>query len=115
MKHEIYTFRARTLADALGAVREQLGPDAAVLETRRLGAPLLGLLGGSTVEVTASTGIDVPSRLPSAGSVPKATSRAMQRAELEDYRQKIQRSLATVARHEVSLVERLAAASRQEP
>lgn len=113
MKHEIYTFRARSLADAIHAVREQLGPDAAVLETRRLGAPLLSLLGGATIEVTASTGSDVPSRLPKAFPPGSARAGAPPSAELEDSRQRIQRALRNTSQEEESLVERLAAASRR--
>lgn len=113
MKHEIYTFRARSLADAIHAVREHLGPDAAVLETRRLAAPLASLLGGATIEVTASIGSEVPSRLPSAFPPSGVRAGAPPSAELEDSRRRIQQALRADARREDSLVERLAAASRR--
>ena len=110
MKHEIYTFRARTLADALRVIRDHLGPDAAVLETRRLCAPVFGLLGGSTVEVTASTAIEVPSRLPGIAPMKPAQGGAVERAELENFRQRIQDRLRAASRYEPSLIERLATA-----
>ncbi len=50
---------------ALALVRRELGPDAAVLHTREIRGRWLGLLpGGRQIEVTASRGINVPSRLP---------------------------------------------------
>ena len=60
----IHTYRVRSLAEAIRVVREELGPDAALLHTRRVGSPLLGWLGGRTLEVTASADANVPSRLP---------------------------------------------------
>jgi flagellar biosynthesis protein FlhF len=51
---------------ALALVRRELGPDAAVLHTREVRSRWLGLLPGPRqIEVTASRGINVPSRLPS--------------------------------------------------
>ncbi len=50
---------------ALALVRRELGPDAAVLHTREVRGRWLGLLPGPRqIEVTASRGINVPSRLP---------------------------------------------------
>lgn len=51
---------------ALALVRGELGPDAAVLHTREVrGSRCFGLLSGPRqIEVTASRGINVPSRLP---------------------------------------------------
>jgi flagellar biosynthesis protein FlhF len=61
---DIRTYRARSIQDALRLIREDLGPDAAVLHTREVSAGLLGgLLGGRQIEVTASTEVRVPSRL----------------------------------------------------
>ena len=34
---QLHTFRARSLAEALRLVREELGPDASVLHTREVG------------------------------------------------------------------------------
>lgn len=58
---KIKTFRAKNLQLALAMVREELGPDAAVLSTRDVRGGLFGL-GGKQVEVTASSSIQVPSR-----------------------------------------------------
>ncbi len=54
------------MQDALALVRRELGPDAAVLHTREVkGNRLFGLLPGKPqVEITASKGVNVPSRLP---------------------------------------------------
>ena len=57
---------------ALALVRRELGPDAAVLHTREVRGRWLGLLPvGRQIEVTASRGINVPSRLPA----PRAKNR----------------------------------------
>lgn len=63
---EIRTYRAATMQEALNQVRDELGPDAAVLHTRTVrNSRLLGWLpGGRQVEVTASAEVNVPSRLP---------------------------------------------------
>lgn len=62
---EIHTFRAKTLRDALAQVRQQLGPEAAVLHTREVSRGLLGrLLSGRVFEVAASNEVQVTSRLP---------------------------------------------------
>ena len=63
---DIRTYRAATMHDALMRVRHELGPEAAVLHTREVRRRrLFGLLGGEVeIEVTASSGVNVPSRLP---------------------------------------------------
>ncbi|MBN2580284.1 MAG: flagellar biosynthesis protein FlhF [Pirellulales bacterium] len=63
---ELRTFRASTMHEALALVRRELGPDAAVLHTREVrSGRLLGILPGRLhIEVTASRGVHVPSRLP---------------------------------------------------
>jgi len=60
---DIKTFRAGSLQEALNRVRDELGPDAAVLQTREVRAGWLGL-GRREVEVLASVDVWVPSRLP---------------------------------------------------
>lgn len=62
----ILTFRAATMREAIGLVREALGPDAAVLSSREIrSGKLLGLFAGERqIEVTASADVHVPSRLP---------------------------------------------------
>jgi flagellar biosynthesis protein FlhF len=63
---ELRTYRAATMHAALALVRRELGPDAAVLHTREVRRRWLGLLPGPRqIEVTASRGINVPSRLTS--------------------------------------------------
>ncbi len=63
---ELKTYRAATMHEALGLVRRELGPDAAVLHTREVpGSRLFGWLTGKRqIEVTASADVNVPSRLP---------------------------------------------------
>jgi flagellar biosynthesis protein FlhF len=71
---DIRTYRAATMQDALALVRQELGPDAAVLHTREVERRrLFGLLAGDRlIEVTASAGVNVPSRLPPADPPPAA-------------------------------------------
>ncbi len=76
------TFRARTMQEALALVRSELGTKASVLHTRQVRAGgLLSWLGGSRmVEVVATTGISVPSRLPRRETVESSASVAPSRA-----------------------------------
>jgi flagellar biosynthesis protein FlhF len=62
---EVRTFRAKSMQEALYLVRRELGPSAAVLHTREVGSSgLLGWIPGRRrIEVTASTGVVVPSRM----------------------------------------------------
>lgn len=60
---DVKTFRAGSLHEALHRVRAELGPDAAVLQTREVRSGWLGL-GRREIEVIASIGVQVPSRLP---------------------------------------------------
>ncbi len=64
---ELKTYRAPTMHEALAMVRHDLGPDAAVLHTREVQSRrFFGWLNGPReIEVTASCGVNVPSRLPS--------------------------------------------------
>ena len=63
---ELKTYRARTMHEALALVRRELGPDAAVLDTREVqrGRRCGWLAGERQIEVTASAEVNVPSRLP---------------------------------------------------
>lgn len=63
---DVRTYRAATMQEALALVRRDLGPEAAVLHTREVQTTrLFGLVrGGRLIEVTASAGVNVPSRLP---------------------------------------------------
>ena len=59
------TYQAPTMAEALAEVKQDLGREAVILNTRsfRKGG-LLGIGGKSMWEVTASTNVNVPRRLP---------------------------------------------------
>lgn len=63
---DVRTFRASTMHEALVLVRQELGPDAAILRTREVQVRRwFGLLPGrAEVEVTAALDVNVPSRLP---------------------------------------------------
>src|SRR5689334_9974389 len=63
---DVRTYRARTMQEALRLVRRELGPNAAVLQTRdvRSGGLFRLLPGMRRIEVTASAEVNVPSRLP---------------------------------------------------
>jgi flagellar biosynthesis protein FlhF len=61
---DLRTYRAPTLQQAIQLVRDDLGPDAAVLYTREVGSPWLRYWGFCQIEVTASAEAEVPSRLP---------------------------------------------------
>jgi len=61
---DVKTFRANSMQQALRMVRDELGPEAAVLHTRQLGGGVLRWLTGRRIEVTASASVQVPSRLP---------------------------------------------------
>lgn len=73
---ELRTYRAATMYDALALVRRELGPDAAVLHTREVrGRGWLGLWPGARqIEVTASRGVNVPSRIASRGRADQAAA-----------------------------------------
>ena len=70
---EIRTYRAGSMHEALSLVRRDLGPDAAVLHTREVQSNrLFGLFPGRRqIEVTASEGVHVPSRLPEPALAPE--------------------------------------------
>ncbi|MFZ5832833.1 MAG: flagellar biosynthesis protein FlhF [Planctomycetota bacterium] len=63
---EVRTYRAVSMHEALALVRRELGPDAAILHTREVQSRrLFGWLSGPRqIEVTASSGVQVASRLP---------------------------------------------------
>jgi flagellar biosynthesis protein FlhF len=63
---EVKTYRAATMHEALAMVRRDLGPDAALLHTREFrSSRFFGLIAGTRqIEVTASAGVNVKSRLP---------------------------------------------------
>ena len=82
---EVKTYRARTMYEALEMVRRELGPDAAVLHTRHVRSNrLFGLLSaGRQIEVTASAGVNVPSRFPPPPPAESAAPATMSLAHVE--------------------------------
>lgn len=64
---DVKSYRAETLQAALKQVREELGPDASVLETRKVTKPWWRCFAKEqpSIEVKASADANVPSRLPS--------------------------------------------------
>jgi flagellar biosynthesis GTPase FlhF len=110
---DLYTFKARSLAEAMALVRDQLGPDASLLHTREIGSPLVRLLGGGMLEVTATPEPCAPSRLPmeSDGHQPaKKSNTARHRlppAEAQNFRQLFRNNLTVAPAGGASLVEKL--------
>jgi flagellar biosynthesis protein FlhF len=109
----VHTFKARSLTEALRLVRDELGPDASVLETREVGSLWSRWLVGSQIEVTASADVRVPSRLPGAkgqkSGVGVQSPFSVVPADLLDFREKFRDDLRRRADEESSLVETLAA------
>ena len=72
---KLKTFNAPTMADALAAVRKELGPDAMILHTRsyRVGS-WFGLGGKNMVEITASAGEPDKKTKPRARPTPEPRS-----------------------------------------
>ena len=99
----LHTFRARSLSEALRLVREELGPDASVLNTREIGSAWSRWLVGTQIEVTASDEVRAPSRLSTTES---ALSEA-DPADLLDFRRKFRQDLLQNDNAELSLVEQL--------
>ena len=61
---QVKTYRAPSIQDALRMVRDDLGPDAAVLQTREIKRSWLSWFGkGPQVEVSAARGLAIPSQL----------------------------------------------------
>lgn len=102
---QLYTYHARSLAEAMQMVRAELGPDASVLHTRVIGTPILGFIGSQTLEVTASDEVDVPSRLPRLEE-PRHRQHVPS-AELGDFRHQMRQNLFAALANETSLVEQL--------
>jgi len=104
---KVQTYRAKSIQEALEMVRRELGPDAAVLHTRRLGGGLLGrLTGGGRIEVTASATVHVPRRLSSNGADMAPPSR-IQPAHEQDFRRKFRDDLKSERIELPSMVEEI--------
>ncbi len=80
---ETRTFQAREIREALALVRRELGPDAVIVETKRVPGRALGLLGGSFFEVTAAP---VPGGQPPAAKADAAADPGPIRALLPERR-----------------------------
>ena len=102
----VHTFRARTIAEALRMVREELGADASVLSTRETGSVWTRWLTGTQIEITASAEAQVPSRLPAMATAHVYTDE-LQPAELLDFRRKFREDLLLDDAHGLSLIEEL--------
>ena len=73
---EVKQFRATSLQEALRRVRQELGPQAAVLQTREIPQGLWGWLGARReIEVTAALDVNVPARFPGSCPVPRRVAR----------------------------------------
>ena len=99
---DLRTYRAWSLQDALRLVREDLGPEAAVLYTRKAAVGIWGWFGVRQVEVVAAVDADVPSRFPQSAQAEALVRRnigrpAIQPAELEDYRTRLRQRLKELA------------------
>jgi flagellar biosynthesis protein FlhF len=70
------TFQAREIREALALVRRELGPDAVILDTRRVPGKALGLLGGMMFEVTAAATATSPAAGQTASAARPTTASA---------------------------------------
>lgn len=59
---EAKTYRVKSISEAIEKIRDELGPDASVLHTRRLKNSLWSWLNGNRYEVVASNEVAVPDR-----------------------------------------------------
>ncbi|RIK81914.1 MAG: flagellar biosynthesis protein FlhF [Planctomycetota bacterium] len=119
---DVKTFRAKTMPEALALVRRELGPDAAVLHTREVRG-IKRWFSAGRIEVMASTGVNVPSRMPAAQrtsaaatvttAAPATTAASYahastQAAALPDYRAKFREDAVSTKLDDLcSLVEQL--------
>ncbi len=98
---DLRTYRAKSLAEALRLVREDLGPDASVLHTRQVGsAAWRWLVGGTEIEVTASSEVQAPAIL-------RSQQQHFPRADLLDFRSQFRDHLRRQQSGQVASVEDL--------
>lgn len=98
---DLRTYKAKSLAEALRLVREDLGPDASVLHTREMsGGAWRWLVGGPEIEVTASSDVQAPALLP-------AQAEPLPRADLHDFRSQFRDHLRRDRRGPSASVEEL--------
>lgn len=105
---EVKTFRAKTMQAALAMVRQELGPDAALLHTRQVPSGILPWLTGSrAIEVVASTEVKVPRRMPESNSALPASGARVPGVEVQDYRLQYRDDVKCQLNDLQSLVEQL--------
>jgi flagellar biosynthesis protein FlhF len=97
------------MQEALALVRRDLGPDAAVLHTREVKRGVLNwITGHSDIEIVASAGVRVPSRMPdSAHASSESSTAAIPPAHEDDYRRRYREDLQGQLEHLHSMVEQL--------
>lgn len=111
----IKTYRASSIQEALALVRRDLGPEAVVLHTRevREGGLLRWFRGNQQIEVVASTGVNVPTRLPPRNTLLSGSSGLEERPVVmtarfnHDYRSQFRNELKQQPEHLRSMVEEL--------
>lgn len=100
---DLRTYRARSLQEALQMVREDLGPEASILHTRKAASGIWSWFGMQQVEVVAAVDAEVPSRLAcspiASGSAQSGSWTVVMPAELEDYRLRLRQRLKELASH----------------
>ena len=124
---EVRSYRARTLGEALQLVREELGPDAAVIETKEVRSRCWrGIFGRRQVVVTASTDVEVASHFSNGGSESLSTLdmqppdampqllNSVPRIDLVSFRDRFRRDLAASMSPRVDLGDRGDLADRAE-
>jgi len=120
---ELRTYRASSMQEALALVRQDLGPDAAVVHTREVGADgwLRFVRGARRIEVTASRDVNVPSRVATPESVaPKSDARPFtspfeyEPEQHEQFRQEVRGQLDGLQQMVESLYRRSRVGERQE-
>ena len=115
---QVKTYRAPSIQDALRMVRADLGPDAAVLQTREIKRGWLTWFGkGAQIEVSAACGLDIPSQLT---QTPVVSSDANQRSLMpsvdgQDFRTAFRESLKGQASSLQTVVEQLSRDSMPSP
>jgi len=97
------------MQEALALVRRDLGPDAAVLHTREVKRGVLNwITGHSEIEIVASAGVRVPSRLSEPTHLaPENPTSVIPPAHEDDYRRRYREDLQGQLNHLHSMVEQL--------
>lgn len=106
---DVKTYRAGSLQEALRVVRQDLGPDAAVLHTREVPQGVLSMLKRRVVEVTASASVRVPSRFEASppAAADAAATQDVRPAHQDDFRARFREAIHDDVAQSTSLVEDL--------